>query len=97
MAGHGGVRANSGRKSKAEEMGLPELVEAVIGETGKKKLLEKIYKEATETGSFPHQQLLMNYIYGKPKEKLDVTTAGEKINQTQHEVIFRRYTKDAKL
>lgn len=87
--GHGGTRNNSGRKSRAEEMGLPTLVEQVIGEDGKKTLLEKIFSKAKE-GSFLHQQLLMNYIFGKPTDKLDVTSKGDKIETTK-EIVFRNY------
>jgi len=65
----GGKREGAGRKTKAEEMGLPKLIEDVIGDTGKKDLIQKIFDKA-KTGSFLHQQLLMNYIYGKPTEKL---------------------------
>lgn len=74
----GGKREGSGRKSKAEELGLPALIEEVIGEQGKKDLVAAIHKKA-KSGSFPHQQLLMHYIYGKPQEKIDVTSKGEEI------------------
>lgn len=88
MDGHGGSRKGSGRKSRAEEMGLPLLVEQVIGDQGKRDLLTKIHEQA-KAGSFNHQQLLMQYIYGKPQDKLDVTTGGEKIETK--EIIFRNY------
>lgn len=74
----GGKREGSGRKSKAEELGLPALIEEVIGEQGKKDLVSSIHKKA-KSGSFPHQQLLMHYIYGKPQEKIDHTSGGKEI------------------
>lgn len=67
----GGIRPGQGRKTKAEELGLPRLIEEVIGEDGKKEIIEKLYKEA-KSGSFPHTQLLMAYMYGKPVEKHEV-------------------------
>jgi len=72
----GGPRANSGRKSKAEEMGLPKLIEEVVGDTGKKELIQTIFDKA-KNGSFLHAQLLMHYMYGKPQDSLDITSGGE--------------------
>lgn len=92
--GHGGSRDGSGRKSKAEEMGLPKLVEDIIGEEGKKALIGKIYEKAL-TGSFPHQQMLMFYMFGKPQDHVDLTTGGEKINSTLQEVVFKNYGGDS--
>lgn len=75
MGKNGGARVGAGRKSKAEELGLPRLIEEVIGESGKKDLITAIHKQA-KSGSFPHQQLLLAYIYGKPTEthKVDQIT-----------------------
>jgi hypothetical protein len=87
----GGKREGSGRKSKAEELGLPALIEEVIGEQGKKDLVAAIHKKA-KSGSFPHQQLLMHYIYGKPQEKIDHTSDGKAI--FTKEVVFRKYGSD---
>jgi hypothetical protein len=86
----GGARTGAGRKSKAEEMGLPSLIEEVIGDTGKRALIEKIRIQA-ESGSFLHQQMLMHYIYGKPSDTIDVTTNGKDI--TNKEIVFRDYGK----
>lgn len=75
MKPKGGAREGAGRKTKAEELGLPKLIEEVIGEEGKKELITSIHKMA-KSGSFPHQQLLLAYIYGKPTEthKVDQVT-----------------------
>lgn len=86
----GGYREGAGRKSKAEEMGLPKLIEEVIGDDGKRRLLEKIFEKA-QTGSFLHQQLLMHYLYGKPQDNVDVTSGGEKVHGILQEVVFRNY------
>jgi hypothetical protein len=86
---HGGVRNGSGRKSKAEEMGLPALIEEVIGEDGKRDLIRIIYEKA-KTNSFLHQQLLMHYIFGKPGDSVDITSKGQQIEGVK-EIIFRNY------
>lgn len=75
---YGGKRPGSGRKSRAEELGLPRLIEDCIGEEGKRALIEKISQQAM-MGSFKHQELLMHYLYGKPKEHIDHTSGGEVI------------------
>lgn len=90
--GYGGARANAGRKSKAEEMGLPHLIEQVIGEDGKKDLIQKIFEKA-KAGSFLQQQLLMHYLYGKPQDYLDITTKGQAV-ESPKEIIFRNYADD---
>ena len=87
--GHGGRREGSGRASRAEVMGLPKLIEDVIGEDGKRELIQKIFNQAKE-GSFNHQQLIMAYMYGKPSEHVDLTTQGDKIEGVK-EIIFRNY------
>lgn len=85
----GGKREGAGRKSKAEEMGLPALIEEIVTETGKRDLIKTIHEKAI-AGSFMHAQLLMHYMYGKPQDSLDLTTKGEKIEGTK-EIIFRNY------
>lgn len=67
----GGVRPGQGRKSKAEELGLPMLIEDVIGIDGKKELIKTIYKQAKD-GKEASQKLLMEYIFGKPTDNLKV-------------------------
>jgi hypothetical protein len=90
MAGRGGFREGAGRKSKAEEMGLPALIEEVIGEQGKRDIIVKLLEKAKQ-GSFLHAQLLMHYMYGKPQDHVDITTAGEKV-ETVREIIFKDYS-----
>lgn len=77
-------------------MGLPSLIEDVIGEEGKKTLLTNIYEKA-KGGSFLHQQLLMHYLYGKPTDSVDVTSGGKEIqSEVKHTVIFKDYSKNDK-
>lgn len=91
----GGKREGSGRKSKAEELGLPVLIEECIGEKGKRLIVEKIYTQA-KGGSFPHQQMLMQYMFGKPTDKVDLTSNGNTLQDIKHEIIFKDYSKDDK-
>ena len=90
----GGKREGAGRKSKAEELGLPALVDEVIGEEGKRLIIEKVYVQA-KSGSFPHQQMLMQYMFGKPTDKVDLTSNGNTIQDIKHEIIFKDYSKNA--
>lgn len=85
----GGKRDGSGRKSKAEEMGLPALIEEEIGVEGQRAIIQKLFAKAKE-GSYKHMELLLYYIYGKPQDHVDVTTAGDKIESVK-EIIFRNY------
>mgnify|MGYP003655817487 CR=1 FL=1 len=69
---HGGARVGAGRKTKANEeqvrrLGL-DAIENVYGS------IEKYYIHiATESQeSFPHLKLLQEYVFGKPKEVLEV-------------------------
>lgn len=65
---HGGVRPNSGRKSKAEEMGLPKLIEDIVGDKGKRALIQKLYDRSVTKGDIKAITLLMAYIFGKPSD-----------------------------
>ena len=66
-----GENRNQGRKTKAQELGLPKLIEDVVGEEGKRNLIALIYEKAM-TGDFRFVQLLMNYTYGKPVEVKEI-------------------------
>jgi hypothetical protein len=68
----GGYRPGGGRKSKAEELGIANLIEDVIGDAGKKAIVKKLYDMAIK-GSFPHHQLLMYYTFGKPTDKIQIS------------------------
>lgn len=86
----GGARKGAGRKSKAEELKLAEAIDFALGGDWEKELLQKIFTEAKK-GSFQHAQLLLAYKYGKPQDKIDLTTKGEKV--TGHTVVFKDYSK----
>jgi len=69
MGKRGGVRPNSGRKSKAEELGLDHLMDS-IGPT--EEVLKAVYKLATTNKSVEAQKLWLSYKFGKPKENVTV-------------------------
>jgi len=68
-----GGNKNAGRKPKAEEQKLVEKLTPLI---------DKAYK-ALETGLQDDQswavKLFFEYLYGKPRQSVDMTTAGDKI------------------
>ena len=68
----------AGRKSKSEELGLSNLMDAVIGSEKWQRLIDVIYRDAI-SGSAPHQKLLLEYKYGKPKQQMDITSGGKEI------------------
>lgn len=88
----GGHREGAGRKTKAEELKLADAIDSALGTDWVDGLLKKIYEQA-EKGSFVHAQLLLAYKYGKPQDKVDVTTNGKDL-PTSKEIVFRDY--DAK-
>lgn len=67
---YGGRRENAGRKSKAEELGLPMLMSEVITEADWLQIFRKIAASAKK-GSFDHQKLLLEYKFGKPRQTVD--------------------------
>lgn len=69
----------AGRKSKAEELGLSNLLDAVIGSEKWQDLIRIVYKDAI-AGSAPHQKLLFEYKFGKPKQQMDITSDGKTIS-----------------
>jgi hypothetical protein len=82
---NGGAREGAGRKSKAEEMGLPALINEVIGEEGKKSLVEKL-KELALKGDIKAVTLLMAYIFGKPSDSgaLEISDDVESVTINYH-------------
>ena len=76
MAGHGGYRKGAGRKPKALELKAAEKLRAVLDdEVAIEKLAEKV-----QAGDMKAIELWLAYIIGKPTDKLDLTTDGDKIN-----------------
>tara|TARA_R110000868_G_scaffold403428_1_gene680699 strand:+ start:596 stop:838 length:243 start_codon:yes stop_codon:yes gene_type:complete len=69
----GGKREGAGRKSKAEEMQLIELLNTHID---KDSVILKL-KEFIEDDNLKALEIYMAYMYGKPKETKDVTITSE--------------------
>ena len=74
MNTHGGKRAGAGRKAKAEEQKLIENLTPMndIALESLKKGLEKKEQWAVK--------LFFEYFYGKPQQRVDVTTNDDSIN-----------------
>jgi len=70
---NGGVREGAGRKSKAEEQSLIEKL-SPLEEQAFLKL-----SEAIDGGKDWAIKMFFEYMFGKPKQQMDVTTMGEKI------------------
>lgn len=84
--GHGGIRAGQGRKPKAIELKLAETIDTALGEEWTNDVLKEVFAKA-KAGSFLHAQLLLAYKYGKPPDKLDVTSAGKALKQVTGMII----------
>jgi len=71
-----GVAPNpKGRPPLAIELKARDFIlQCIGGEEGVKTLVDKIFTQATK-GSFKHQELLLNYILGKPTERIKLENA----------------------
>lgn len=69
-AKNGGKRANAGRKSKAEELGLTDLLDRVWGLAEREAVIIALHRKA-RAGNEKAASLLLAYAYGKPKETLE--------------------------
>lgn len=65
----------AGRPSKAQELQLLETIIKSGGEGCTDSLWKKIWEQAN-AGSYPHQRMIAEYMYGKPKETKDLNIAG---------------------
>lgn len=69
---HGGRRPGSGRKSKAEELGLVALLNECATEADRKACIRQLAKDCKSKDFHERHEsrkLLLSYIYGKPTEK----------------------------
>lgn len=61
-----------------------------VFENPKATILEKTIaaalRKGVEKGSLENIETLLNRLYGKPKEKMDITTGGENINKPRVEI-----------
>lgn len=72
--GHGGKREGAGRKPKEEEIKLIEKL-SPMDDLAFTKL-----KAGMEKGDFQYIKMFFEYRFGKPKDKLDVTSNGQTIS-----------------
>jgi len=76
----GGKPGRSGRKRKADEIELEQLLDR--GWPKKKRLeMIKAWSERAARGDLEAGKILMAYKFGKPKERTDITSNGETIKQ----------------
>lgn len=71
MGTRGGPRPGSGRKSKAEEAGLNELIDSVWPEEKKRKFFESLVRRAMNGNMFA-AKLLLEHRYGKPRQRVEL-------------------------
>lgn len=72
----GGARPNSGRKSKAEELGLVALLDKCWSQTEREKCIRALAKKAKDPLSrdfMESAKLLLAYCFGKPTEKHELS------------------------
>jgi hypothetical protein len=85
----GGKREGSGRKSKAEELELQTKLDPMEDD-----FLSALHKQIKK-GHPLALKMYAEYRFGKPTDKVDVTSAGKAIGSEPHVVIFKDYSKDA--
>lgn len=70
-----GQKGRSGRKTKAEEMGLNALLDKCWTVAEREKCIRSLARQAS-AGELEAIKLLMSYAFGKPRESVDLTHAG---------------------
>ena len=68
----GGARPNSGRKSKAEEMGLVALLDKCFTQKDRESCIQKLAEDCQSEDFHERNEsrkLLLAYTFGKPTEK----------------------------
>lgn len=70
VKGVGGKKGRSGRKSKAEEMGLANLLDRVWTTPDRENVVRSLHSKAVE-GNEKAAALLLSYAYGKPTERVE--------------------------
>jgi hypothetical protein len=73
----GGKRPGSGRKSKAEEHKLADRLSPLDDSAF------AAIEQGINNADFHYIKMFMEYRFGKPNEKVDITSKGESINPVQ--------------
>jgi len=71
----GGRRANAGRKTKAEELGLPKLLAECVTNAERKAIFKMLVRKATKEESESAAALVLAYLYGKPMQRVEQSGA----------------------
>jgi hypothetical protein len=82
---NGGARPGAGRKTKAEILGLAELIDSTWPVEDQKKVLKRLADDCNDIDFHTRHEsrkLLLSYKFGKPTELVDVTSNGETILAT---------------
>lgn len=78
MAEHGGKREGAGRKSKADEIKRLEMMDSVATP---KEVWDSLWKVAKK-GNTQALRTWVEYRFGKPKDRIDVTSNDETLGET---------------
>lgn len=77
----GGKRENAGRKPKADEQQLVEMLTPML----------PVAKNALENGLHANEswavKLYFEYLYGKPRQSMDITSGGDKLPTIAVEIV----------
>lgn len=87
----GGVKGRSGRKSKAEELGLQKLLDECWTLAERKACIKKLAADA-KGGNMEATKTLLAYAYGKPVDR-KIISGDEDAPIYVREVIIERTTK----
>lgn len=90
----GGKKGRSGRKSKAEEMGLKALLDKCFTQADRETLIKNLVKEARRAPlmNMEAAKLLLAYTFGKPVEKHELTgSEGEALFEPLAKAIEKVY------
>lgn len=85
----GGKREGSGRKSKAEELELQGKLDPMEGD-----FLKSLHTQIKK-GNAVALKMYAEYRFGKPTDKVDLTSNGQTVGEIKHEIIFKDYSKNA--
>lgn len=80
---HGGKRAGAGRKPKADEISMIQSMDATLAPI---KVWQKLALRVNE-GSDTAIKTWLSYRYGQPKQSVDHTTDGDKIESVTVRII----------
>lgn len=86
----GGARKGAGRKSKAVELELQGKLDPMEGD------FLKAFHGLIKEGHPLALKMFAEYRFGKPTDKVDLTSNGKTVGDVKHEIIFKDYAKDAK-